>query len=97
MEVYIFLGYCALVFIGTNILAKKYVERVGNVLSRWIVIPVGGLLCMAVIFLVASLFPDWLGIGIMVPFVCFYVGVVAHLTFAKVASLNKKASEMMKK
>ncbi len=92
---YIVLVYLAVVFFITNILAKKTVRKYVNsfFMKRRVFIPVGFILVTLLLFLVAYTIPNDAVLFVIGPFICYYVGIVSHITFERVAGYNKLAEE----
>lgn len=92
---YITMIYLAVVFFLTNILAKKTVKKYADsiFMKRRVFMPLGFIVTALLIFLVAYLLPGDAVLFVIGPFICYYVGIVAHITFERVAGYNKLAEE----
>ncbi|MGL5041521.1 MAG: hypothetical protein ACRC6X_00270 [Culicoidibacterales bacterium] len=93
---YLLIGYFVVVFWITNMSSQKLVKKYKHkkYMKRIIIIPVGFVIFISILFLAAYLLPDVYLLFVLAPFLCYYVGIVAHLTFETVASLTKQAEKM---
>jgi hypothetical protein len=91
----IFYIYTIIVFFITNYFSGKFVAK--NLTKNWcnrLVIGAGGLVVLTIIlFGFAFILPDEFIWFFFVPFLCTFIGLIAHLTFKKVERYNKMAAD----
>ena len=88
-------GYIVGMFFLMNLFAKKIVQQYKGApwLKRRFLLPLGLLLVTAIFFLLAAFFPTEIFILFIVPIVSFFVGLIAHISFAKVEIYEQEAAK----
>ena len=87
--------YIVVAFAITNILAKKYVQKYQGTIwvKRRFIFPVGCLMSTIALFLLAAFTSTEVLILILVPLICFFVGVIAYTSFFKVDVYERDANK----
>lgn len=89
------LFYIGVIFLITNFLSKKTAKKYYSKwwMKRRVVIPVGIVISVIIIFLCAYLLPDDLLFFVAGPFICYYVGLVANISFLRVEGYRDLAEK----